>query len=310
VFTTGKAVFRRIKKKSGILKILFRRGNSTIEAPIAREQESLVSQQPVEVVHAPLFPLRPVAAPAARPVPPRPAAVDRVSLGVYGACKRGADFLAALVLLVLTAPLVLLSMLLIRLTSRGPALYTQTRVGRGGVPFTIYKLRTMVHRCESLTGALWSAPGDPRVTPLGRILRRTHLDELPQLWNVLRGDMSLVGPRPERPEFVPQLEQAIPHYRARLAVRPGVTGLAQVQLPPDTDLDSVRIKLAYDLYYAAHVGFWLDLCIGLATAFKMVGVPFRVLRRLFRFPERGRVEEAYRALGPATRTAAKRMQTV
>jgi lipopolysaccharide/colanic/teichoic acid biosynthesis glycosyltransferase len=236
--------------------------------------------------------------------------VDSAPLGIYGACKRVADLLAALVLLVLTAPLVLLSMLLIRLTSRGPALYTQTRVGRGGVPFTIYKLRTMVHRCESLTGALWSVPGDPRVTPLGRILRRTHLDELPQLWNVLRGDMSLVGPRPERPEFVPQLEQAIPHYRARLAVRPGVTGLAQVQLPPDTDLDSVRLKLAYDLYYAAHVGFWLDLRIGLATALKMVGVPFRVLRRLFRFPERGPVEEAYRALGPAARTAAMRMQTV
>src|SRR5439155_12868491 len=120
----------------------------------------------------------------------------------------------------------LLSMLLVKLTSRGPALYTQTRLGRNGRPFTIYKLRTMQHRCESLTGARWSTPGDPRITPVGRFLRKTHLDELPQLWNVLRGDMALVGPRPERPEFVPQLEQAVPHYRDRLLVRPGVSGLA------------------------------------------------------------------------------------
>src|SRR5262249_39420482 len=146
-------------------------------------------------------------------------------------------------------------------------------------------------------------------TPVGRLLRRTHLDELPQLWNVLRGDMSLVGPRPERPEFVPQLEQAIPHYRDRLLVRPGVTGLAQVQLPPDTDLDSVRVQLSYDLYYAALLGVWLDFRIGLATALKMVGVPFPLLRALFRLPGRVAVEDAYRGLEPAPRVPAARVQT-
>jgi lipopolysaccharide/colanic/teichoic acid biosynthesis glycosyltransferase len=187
----------------------------------------------------------PTAAPPARRTPRRPALPPA---GWYQPCKRAADLTAALALLLLTAPLVLLAMLLIKLTSRGPVLYTQTRLGRHGRPFAIYKLRTMAHRAESLTGPCWSRPGDPRVTRLGRFLRRTHLDELPQRWNVLRGDMSLVGPRPERPEFVPQLEQAVAHYRERLRVRPGVTGLAQVQLPPDTDLDSVRLKLAYDLY--------------------------------------------------------------
>src|SRR3954471_12705663 len=149
---------------------------------------------------------------------------------LYPACKRAVEFTAALALLALTAPLLLLAALLIKLTSRGPAFYTQTRVGLGGRPFTIYKLRTMIHKAESLTGPRWSLPGDPRVTRFGQFLRLTHLDELPQLWNVLRGDMSLIGPRPERPEFVPELEQALPGYRKRLAVRPGVTGLAQVQL--------------------------------------------------------------------------------
>jgi lipopolysaccharide/colanic/teichoic acid biosynthesis glycosyltransferase len=240
---------------------------------------------------------------------PRGPAVLTAGSGFREAVKRALDLAAALVLLVLTAPLVLLSMLLIKLTSRGPVLYTQVRVGRGGRPFTIYKLRSMVHRCESLTGARWAVPGDPRVTAVGRLLRRTHLDELPQLWNVLRGDMSLIGPRPERPEFVPQLEQAIPHYRDRLLVRPGVTGLAQVQLPPDTDLDSVRVKLTYDLYYAAHLGLWLDFRIGLATALKMVGVPFPLLRALFCFPAPAAVENAYRGLEPATRAPAARVQT-
>jgi lipopolysaccharide/colanic/teichoic acid biosynthesis glycosyltransferase len=224
--------------------------------------------------------------------------------GWYAACKRGGDIVAALVLLALTAPFVLLAMFLIKLTSRGPVLYTQTRVGRQGRPFTIYKLRTMVHRCESLTGARWAVPGDPRVIFVGRFLRRTHLDELPQLWNVLRGDMSLVGPRPERPEFVPQLEVALRHYRERLRVRPGVTGLAQVQLPADTDLESVRVKLAYDLYYVRQQGFWLDVRILLSTTLKVLGLPFRGLRQLFRFPERQAIEASYASLTAEARALA------
>ena len=213
---------------------------------------------------------------------------------LYG--KAVIDAVAALTLLILTLPLLLLAMLLVKLTSRGPALYSQTRLGRNGKPFIIYKIRTMYHECESLTGARWSTPGDSRITPVGRWLRKTHIDELPQLWNVLRGDMSLIGPRPERPEFVPTLEQAIPLYRERLLVRPGVTGLAQVQLPPDTDLDSVRSKLAYDLFYVQKVSLWLDVRIGWATALKMTGLPFRLLRLLFAFPARQTIEQGYKNL--------------
>jgi len=221
-----------------------------------------------------------------------------LSMGWYAPVKAAGDFLFAVVLLVLTAPLMLLAMALVRLTSRGPVVYSQTRLGKNGRPFTIYKLRTMIHECESLTGACWSVPGDKRITPVGRWLRRTHLDELPQLWNVIRGDMSLIGPRPERPEFVPNLERAIPHYRRRLFVRPGVTGLAQVQLPPDTDLASVRIKLAYDLYYVRVVNPWLDFRILWATFFKMIGVSFVTIRGLLGFPARETIEHAYTAMGP------------
>jgi lipopolysaccharide/colanic/teichoic acid biosynthesis glycosyltransferase len=191
---------------------------------------------------------------------------------------------AALVLVILAAPLLLLSALLVKLTSRGPAFYTQTRIGRNGKLFTIYKVRTMVHDCESLTGPRWAMPEDPRVTRVGHFLRRTHLDELPQLFNVLRGDMSLIGPRPERPEFVPKLERAVPRYRERLAIRPGITGLAQVHLPPDTDIDSVRRKLAYDLYYIQKMNVWLDLRILVATVFYSLGNPWLLSRRITRTP--------------------------
>ena len=214
----------------------------------------------------------------------------------YADGKRLLDFILALVLALLTAPLMLLAMFLIKVTSRGPAVYSQVRLGRGGVPFVIYKIRTMHQDAESLTGARWCTPGDSRITAVGRWLRKTHLDELPQLWNVLIGDMSLVGPRPERPEFVPQLEQAIPHYRGRLAVRPGVTGLAQVQLPPDTDLDSVRLKLAYDLDYVRHSSLWLDLRVCWATAFHVLGYSAETIRGLFAFHSRDAILTRYREL--------------
>jgi lipopolysaccharide/colanic/teichoic acid biosynthesis glycosyltransferase len=208
----------------------------------------------------------------------------------YLGFKRALDFGVALLLLVPVAPVVLLAALLVKLTSRGPAFYSQVRLGRHGRPYRIYKIRTMYHNCESLTGPRWATPDDPRITPVGRFLRDTHLDELPQLWNVLRGDMSLVGPRPERPEFVPVLEQAIPHYRERLRVRPGIAGLAQTHLPADTDLDSVRRKLVYDLYYIRHAGLWLDLRIMLCTGGRLFGVPFRVSARLLGLPGRETVE--------------------
>lgn len=213
----------------------------------------------------------------------------------YAPCKLVVEFTLALLLLVLVVPVILLTAVLVKLTSRGPVFYSQTRLGRLGRPFLLYKIRTMVHDCERHSGPRWATPHDPRITPVGRFLRKHHLDELPQLWNVLKGDMSLVGPRPERPEFVPALEKAIPCYGDRLLVRPGVTGLAQVQLPADTDLASVRRKLAYDLYYIRHLNPWLDLRLVLCTGVRMLGVPFHVLCKLFAMPSSEAVEHAYRA---------------
>jgi lipopolysaccharide/colanic/teichoic acid biosynthesis glycosyltransferase len=225
-----------------------------------------------------------------------PPAFPAPALPLAGAADRAraaADFAVAAAVAVLTVPVMLACVLLVRLTSRGPAIYTQSRVGQGGRVFTLYKIRTMYHDCERQSGPRWSTPGDTRITPVGRVLRKLHLDELPQLWNVLRGDMSLIGPRPERPEFVPQLERAIPHYRDRLLVRPGVTGLAQVQLPADTDLDSVRRKLAYDLYYIRTFGLWLDIRLMLSTGLHMFGVPYSWLTVLFGIPSRETIEAAF-----------------
>jgi lipopolysaccharide/colanic/teichoic acid biosynthesis glycosyltransferase len=204
--------------------------------------------------------------------------------------KRIFDLLITLCLLVPATPVILLVMILVKLTSRGPALFRQTRLGLCGRPYTIFKVRTMTHNCEAATGAQWSTPGDPRVTWLGRLLRRTHLDELPQLWNILRGDMSLVGPRPERPEFFPTLSQAMPHYPERLRVRPGLTGLAQVQLPPDTDLQSVRRKLACDVVYVQQVSFWLDVRILMGTVLHVAGVSGRITRKLLGLPGGAQLE--------------------
>ena len=202
----------------------------------------------------------------------------------YPPCKAVADEVVAAVLLVLLAPIILFLMALVRATSRGPAIYRQSRLGRSGRPFMIYKLRTMAHDCERLTGPQWAAKaGDPRVTRLGHFLRRSHLDELPQLWNVIKGEMSLVGPRPERPEFVAKLEREIAGYRERTRVSPGITGLAQVQLPADETSDDVRRKVRYDLYYVRNMGPVLDLKILAGTAFKVLGIPFDQIRSLLKF---------------------------
>jgi lipopolysaccharide/colanic/teichoic acid biosynthesis glycosyltransferase len=220
-----------------------------------------------------------------RPVPP----VD-----VYAVCKPWIEGVLAAVLLVLVVPVLLVAALLIKLTSRGPVLYTQVRLGRHGRPYVIYKLRTMYDDAEATTGAVWSPAGDPRVTGLGRVLRASHIDEFPQLINVLYGEMSLTGPRPERPEIVQYLKVKVPDYTERLQVRPGITGLAQVQLPPDVDLDGVRKKLLCDLYYIEHGGAWLDSRILICTGLLFLGVPLAFSRRLLRIPEPLRQD-----LGPA-----------
>jgi lipopolysaccharide/colanic/teichoic acid biosynthesis glycosyltransferase len=222
----------------------------------------------------------------------------------YPAVKVVSDFVLAVLLAIPAFPVVMLAALVVRLTSRGSAFYSQNRVGKNGKIFTIWKIRTMVDNCESLTGPRWSIPGDPRITPVGWVLRKTHLDELPQLVNVLRGDMSLIGPRPERPEFIPELEQAFPAYRQRLNVRPGVTGLAQVQLPPDTDLDSVRRKLAHDLYYIEQFSPLLDLKLFICTGFYALGIPFHVLSTLLGVPASVGVERAMKDVVGETPVAA------
>ena len=214
----------------------------------------------------------------------------------YTSFKRAVDFLFALTLLIATAPVIGLLAVAIKVTSRGPAFYTQTRLGLRGRPFNVHKLRTMYHDCESLSGPRWATPGDVRITPLGRLLRKTHLDELPQLWDILRGRMSLVGPRPERTEFVPQLERAIPLYRDRLLLRPGLTGLAQVQLPPDSDLSSVSHKLQYDLFYVRNFSLWLDLRIILSTIFHVMGLPGYLSQDFFDLPSRNTIERDYQKL--------------
>jgi lipopolysaccharide/colanic/teichoic acid biosynthesis glycosyltransferase len=194
------------------------------------------------------------------------------------------DVGVATVLLVLASPIILLCLIAVRLGSKGSPLYSQKRLGSSGRIMTIYKIRTMYEDCERHYGPMWSGPGDPRVTPLGRILRAAHLDELPQLLNVVRGEMSLIGPRPERPEIVAQLERCFPAYRDRLLIRPGLSGLAQILQGPDTSLQGVQTKLRYDSYYLDNHGFWLDLRIGLATLLYLLRFPGPVIARLFRFP--------------------------
>ena len=174
--------------------------------------------------------------------------------------KRLGDVLFSGCLLVLTAPILVIAALLIRLQDGEPVLYSQLRSGLDGKPYRIWKLRTMRVDAER-HGAQWVGKGDSRITPLGRLLRLTRLDELPQLWAVLQGEMSLIGPRPERPEFEQDLERQIPHYRLRHLMRPGLSGWAQVNYPYGASVEDAANKLSYDLYYLRNFSFWLDLLI-------------------------------------------------
>jgi lipopolysaccharide/colanic/teichoic acid biosynthesis glycosyltransferase len=197
----------------------------------------------------------------------------------YHGVKAALDWVAALVLLICAAPLLAALAILLKLTSEGPVIYTQVRLGRFGAPFRILKLRTMTHGCEAITGPVWSIADDPRVTKVGQWLRGTHLDELPQLWNVLRGEMSLIGPRPERPDIAAHIERSLPEFRERLMVRPGITGLAQIRLPADSDLDTVRRKLAHDRHYVWKMGPALDARIAISTALYLVGAAITAASR-------------------------------
>ncbi len=175
--------------------------------------------------------------------------------------KRTFDILVSLLLLITTLPILLLAMLAIFLESGLPVFYRQERVGQGGVPFTILKLRTMVRNAEKDGKPRWAGINDDRITRVGRFLRRSRIDELPQLFNVLRGDMSFVGPRPERPFFVQHLLEDIPYYDVRHSVKPGVTGWSQVRYPYGASVDDSLAKLQYDLYYVKNHSLFLDLLI-------------------------------------------------
>lgn len=241
-------------------------------------------------------PIRRTPAEAALAIPPRAAAEGVRALAYAGSpgdgfepgsrsalANRAFNVVAALLLLLLALPVMLLVALLVRFTSPGPVFYAQTRVGidrrwgrangaggrrgenLGGAPFTIYKFRSMRVDAEADGRAVWARKDDDRVTPVGAFLRQSRLDELPQLFNVLRGDMNLVGPRPERPSIVVRLREQIPEYPVRHRVKPGITGLAQVSNPYDQTLDDVRRKVAFDIAYMRGQSLWGDVRILLKT---------------------------------------------
>ena len=237
--------------------------------------------QPAEIDLEPPRPLIPPAAPAPAPVSTAAEFADLLNEPPPEGARRILNVAVALLLLVIALPVMVVIAILIKLTSKGPILYRQTRIGMnhrlpgdvplrisrrrvcdlGGRPFVIYKFRTMRTDAERGTGAVWAKEKDPRVTMLGSILRQTRLDELPQLFNVLKGDMNVVGPRPERPSIFARLADMMEHYPLRQRARPGITGLAQISQQYDRNLDDVARKLAFDLEYVRTQSVWNDIKI-------------------------------------------------
>ncbi len=183
----------------------------------------------------------------------------------YSITKRLMDIAIAAVALLILSPLCLLVAILIKLTSRGPVFYSQIRLGKDGEHFEIYKFRTMKIDAEKTSGPVWASANDNRITPIGNFLRKSRIDEIPQFINVLKGDMSVIGPRPERPVFVKQLEGQIGDYKKRLQVKPGITGLAQVHHRYDESIADVRKKVKYDMLYIKNICFSTDIRIILRT---------------------------------------------
>ncbi len=190
----------------------------------------------------------------------------------YFDSKYAVERMMALLLLLPALPVMLILGCLVRLTSRGPALYRQRRVGLNGRNFDMFKIRTMRIDAEAATGPQWCTENDPRITPLGRWLRLLHLDELPQLYNVVLGEMTIIGPRPERPDFVKILGEQVQNYNDRLLVKPGITGLAQIYLPPDETIDCVRRKVCFDRAYIETATPLVDLQIWLCTIVRILGL--------------------------------------
>ncbi len=184
--------------------------------------------------------------------------------------KRILDVIVAIIILILTAPIMLATAIAIKIDSPGVVFFRQERCGLNGKPFKMIKFRSMRQDAEKGTGPVWSQKGDPRITRVGRFLRKVRIDEIPQMINVLRGEMSLVGPRPERPFFVEKLAQEIPYYKRRLRVRPGITGWAQVKHKYDETIEDVKVKLKFDLFYIENMSLRMDFKIMVRTAFVML----------------------------------------
>ena len=182
------------------------------------------------------------------------------------AAKRIFDIVVSLIVLMVCLPILIGTAIIIKLTSKGPVLYRQERTGLHGRSFNLLKFRSMRVDAEKETGPQWASQNDPRVTPIGRFIRHARIDEIPQIFNVLKGDMSFVGPRPERPYFVEQLSEQVPYYRERHNVKPGITGWAQLNFPYGASMDDARRKLEYDLYYIKNYSLFLDFLILLQTA--------------------------------------------
>lgn len=183
------------------------------------------------------------------------------------AAKRVIDVVVSFIMLIVASPVILATALAIKLDSKGPVIYKQERSGLNGKVFKVYKFRSMYQDAEKRTGPIWSTKDDPRITRVGKFIRRVRIDELPQIWNVFKGEMSLVGPRPERPFFVEQLAKEIPYYKRRLRVRPGITGWAQVKHKYDENIEDVKTKLQFDLFYIENMSLKTDIKILFRTVF-------------------------------------------
>ena len=181
--------------------------------------------------------------------------------------KRVMDVIVSFLILIISSPVIVIAALAIKLNSKGPVFFTQERSGMNGEPFTMIKFRSMYQDAEKKTGPIWSSKDDPRITRVGKIIRKLRIDEIPQFMNVLKGEMSIVGPRPERPFFVEKLSEEIPYYKRRLKVRPGITGWAQVKHKYDESIEDVKVKLRYDLFYIENMSLRMDFKIIFRTVF-------------------------------------------
>jgi len=184
--------------------------------------------------------------------------------------KRLLDIVVSLLILLVTLPVIIIAAIAIKLDSKGPVFFRQTRSGMNGDVFRIFKFRSMYKDAEKHTGPVWSSKDDPRVTWVGKFIRKARIDEIPQMYNVLKGEMSIVGPRPERPFFVEKLSEEIPYYKRRLKVRPGITGWAQVKHKYDESIEDVKIKLRYDLFYIENMSLRMDFKILFRTFFVVI----------------------------------------